>query len=359
MEFAPLRLTLRQLSVFVAVARSGSTTAAAQSLALSQSAVSAALAELENALKTRLFDRAAKRLAINEMGRQLLPRALSLLDQARELERFAMHSGVQIRIAASNTIGSYLLPPLLAGFRAAQDGPCSLDLYIGNTQDVLNILLRLEADIGLIEGACHEPSLRSVHWCDDDMVIVTAPSHLLAALRGRTQAAGAQAAAGQPAEGASKNAAGNIVGNATEGGTDSAAGNAAVAEALRSADWVVRERGSGTRELIEQRLVPYLGDLRFALQLGNSEAIKHAVMSGFGVSCLSAHVVRTELASGLLVALEPRDTGLPSLVRPLHLVVHQDKYPTQGLLAFSDFLRRMAPTGAAAAVSQGQIACGS
>jgi DNA-binding transcriptional LysR family regulator len=297
MDQAPLRLTLRQLSVFVAVARHGSTIAAAEGLAMSQSAVSAALAELERALQRPLFDRVARRLSINETGRQFFPRALSLLDQAHELERFAAQGGVELRIAASNTIGSYLLPTLLTGFRHAQAGPCSLDLRIGNTQDVLQALLRLDVDIGLIEGTCHERELRAMHWGDDEMVVVAGAGHPLAQ-------------------------------------------RADDIDGLRDADWVVRERGSGTREIIEQRLAPLLGQLRFALELGNAEAVKRAVMSGFGVSCLSLHVVADELARGELVALR---AGLPRLVRPLQLVVHQDKYPTQGLLAFTEYLRQKAP----------------
>ncbi|MBV8272434.1 MAG: LysR family transcriptional regulator [Cupriavidus sp.] len=301
MDQRPLRLTLRQLQVFVSVAQHGSTIAAADALAMSQSAVSASLAELERALNGPLFDRVARRLAINEAGRQFFPRALSLLDQAQELERFASEGGVQLRIAASNTIGSYILPALLAGFRNAQTGPCALDMRIGNTLDVLQALLKFEADIGLIEGTSHERDLRSVHWCDDEMVVVVGPTHPLA-----------------------------LVGEQSE----------QLHDMLCDADWIVREPGSGTREIIEARLVPELGALRFALELGNAEAIKRAVMSGFGVSCLSLHVVRDEIERGQLVALR---NGLPRVIRPLQLVVHQDKFPTQGLLAFTEYLRGAAP----------------
>ncbi|ODV42791.1 LysR family transcriptional regulator [Cupriavidus sp. UYMMa02A] len=293
MDQRPLRLTLRQLQVFVSVAQHGSTVAASEALAMSQSAVSASLAELERALDGPLFDRVARRLSINETGRQFFPRALSLLDQAQELERFATQTGVQLRIAASNTIGSYILPALLAGFRASQGGPCQLDLRIGNTRDVLRSLMQFDADIGLVEGASHERELRSVPWCDDEMVVVVGPTHPLAAPD-------------------------------------------ASFDGLRDAEWIVREPGSGTREIIEERLVPLLGELRFALELGNAEAIKRAVMSGFGVSCLSLHVVRDELERGTLVAVRE---GLPRIVRPLQLVVHQDKFPTRGLLAFTEYLR--------------------
>lgn len=293
MDQRPLRLTLRQLQVFVSVAQHGSTVAASEALSMSQSAVSASLAELERALDGPLFDRVARRLSINETGRQFFPRALSLLDQAQELERFTTQTGVQLRIAASNTIGSYILPALMAGFRASQGGPCQLDLRIGNTRDVLRSVMQFEADIGLVEGASHERELRSMPWCDDEMVVVVGPSHPLAAPN-------------------------------------------APLDGLRDAEWIVREPGSGTREIIEERLMPLLGELRFALELGNAEAIKRAVMSGFGVSCLSLHVVHDELERGTLIAVRQ---GLPRIVRPLQLVVHQDKFPTRGLLAFTEYLR--------------------
>ena len=138
-------------------------------------------------------------------------------------------------------------------------------MRIGNTREVLQALLQFEADLGLIEGTCHERDLRSTHWCDDEMVVVVGTTHPLAQ---------------RPVS----------------------------RQALREADWIVREPGSGTREVIEQRLVPVLGELRFALELGNAEAIKRTVMSGFGISCLSLHVVAEELERGQLVALR---AGMP------------------------------------------------
>ena len=81
-----LRLTLRQLQIFAAVARNGSTTAASADIALSQSATSSAVNELERLLSLRLFDRAGKRLSLNALGHQLLPQAVALLDQAKDIE---------------------------------------------------------------------------------------------------------------------------------------------------------------------------------------------------------------------------------------------------------------------------------
>ena len=114
-----LRLTLRQLQIFVAVAQTGSTTAASTQIALSQSATSAAVKELERLLSLHLFDRAGKRLLLNDNGRALLPRAQALLDGAAGIEqmsRDAMAQSQSLRIGASTTIGNYVLPRLLRQF---------------------------------------------------------------------------------------------------------------------------------------------------------------------------------------------------------------------------------------------------
>lgn len=120
-----MALSFRQLQIFCAVARCGSTTAAAESISLSQSATSAALNELESQLSTRLFDRVGKRLQLNEVGRRFLPQALRLLDGVAQLEQqFAVSAAPQasLTVAASSTIGNYVLPRLLASFEREQPG---------------------------------------------------------------------------------------------------------------------------------------------------------------------------------------------------------------------------------------------
>lgn len=96
-----MHITLRQLEVFTEVLKSGSTTQASVVLALSQSAVSAALADLEGQLGVQLFDRVGKRLVTNEHGRLLYPKALALLDQAIEIEQLFLHDLGALRIAAA------------------------------------------------------------------------------------------------------------------------------------------------------------------------------------------------------------------------------------------------------------------
>jgi len=296
MDNKALRVTLRQWAVFVAIARCETTTAAGEQLGLSQSAVSAALAELESMLGQPLFDRHARRLHLNALGRQLLPQAQALLDHADALEHATQQPNVRLKLAASSTIGNYVLPALLAGFRQQVAPDSQLDVLIGNTQDVVDAVQRFEVDIGLIEGTCRGEALEIESWIDDEMVIFAAPGHPL-----------------------------------TQGPVSHAA--------LREAGWLMREPGSGTRELIDSRIASVVGPLHVALELGHSEAIQRTVAAGYGISCLSRHVVADALRAGRLVEVQ---SDLPRIARPLLIVRHRDKHPTQGLLQFIDALHRYA-----------------
>jgi DNA-binding transcriptional LysR family regulator len=296
-----LRLTLRQLQIFAAVARSGSTTAAAGEIALSQSATSSAINELERLLSLRLFDRAGKRLLLNDNGRALLPQAQALLDGASNIERMAHAAGPQLqalRIGTSTTIGSYVLPQLLADFigdRASGSPSWQSNVTVGNTAAIAEGVAAFELDIGLIEGPCQLPSVLVHPWVKDEMVVVAAPGDPLARRKGQSSGHG---------------------------------GGRADLAALREAVWLLREPGSGTRESTDQALLPHLRAYRRTIELGSSEAIKHAAAAGLGVACLSRWVADDLLADGRLRELE---TTLPRITRQCHWIVHRDKQPTAAL----------------------------
>src|SRR5688500_2673752 len=113
-----MRFTLRQLEVFLAVARSESVSRAAEELGMSQSAVSGSLADLEAQFEIQLFDRIGKRLRLSRLGRSLRPRGAALQEQARELEQaLANRSDIGLlRVGATLTIGNYVTVPLMARF---------------------------------------------------------------------------------------------------------------------------------------------------------------------------------------------------------------------------------------------------
>lgn len=288
---ARLRLTLRQLEVFAAMSRSGTTRGAADQIARSQSAASAALADLERTLGVQLFDRVRQRLVLNENGRSLLARAAALLEQAAALElMFAREHATPLRVAASLTIGELLLPDLVARWTLAHPSSPVL-VQIGNTSEVIAQVAGFDVDLGFIEGPQTHADLRVRPWLTDEMVVVAAAQHPLAR-PGRVGAA-----------------------------------------ALRSARWAMREGGSGSRAAVDRWLFEHLGPVEVGFEFGSTEAIKRLVLAGAAIGCMSRHAVAPLLAEGTLVEL---DTGVPPATRRLAIVLHKDKVLGRGA---QDFLR--------------------
>jgi DNA-binding transcriptional LysR family regulator len=294
-----VRITLRQLQIFSAVAEEGSTTAAAESLSLSQSATSSALNELEDLLGAQLFDRVGKTLLLNDSGRMLLEHARQALHivEAIENEFSGRKSGQrQFRIGASTTIGAYLLPELLAAYGALRGNQIPR-VTIANTADVAAAVANFEVEIGFIEGPCHVPGLRVEPWIRDELVIVAAPGNAIAA---RVNAA------------------------------------PVTPQQLNEARWLLREPGSGTREAAEGALIPYLHYLEEGGQFSSSEAIKHACAAGLGLACLSRVVVADLIALGKLVEIP---TTLPLLTRDMYMIYSRKKTLSPALESFLSYCR--------------------
>lgn len=291
-----LRLNLRQLEVFAAIAREGSSRAAAERVARSQSAASAALAELEAVLGVQLFDRLRRRLVLNENGRALLPVAITLLDQALELETlFDAEHAAPLRLAASLTIGEYLLPKLLADWKQAHPNS-RVRMLIGNTSEVIASVVGHDADVGFIEGSQTHADLRVQSWMSDELVILASPTHVLG-------------------------------------------GRIATLRQLSAATWILRELGSGTRQATDSWLLDHLGTLNVEFELDSTEAIKQLAMAGAGLACLSRHTVAASLEQGSLVEVRTR---LPTARRRLAIVVGRNKRLGR---AAEDFIRHCKISG--------------
>src|SRR3989338_8820646 len=176
-----MRFTLRQLQVFVAVAQHESVSRAADSLALSQSATSTSLSELERQSDCQLFDRAGKRLSLNALGLQLLPQAVALLDQAKEIERLlGCKSGYgSLNVGATLTLGNYLATLLIGSFMQRHP-ECRVKLQVHNTPYLVQQIAHYELDMGMIEGDCQHPDIEVQPWVEDELVVFCAPQHALA-----------------------------------------------------------------------------------------------------------------------------------------------------------------------------------
>ena len=256
-----MRFSLRQVEVFLAVARFESVSRAARTLAMSQSAASSALGELERQFGVRLFDRLGKRLRLTDLGRAVRVRAEAVLAEGRELEATlaGTNHAPRLRVGATMTIGNYLAVPLVARFLREQPG-ADVALTVANTESIARQVANFELDLGLIEGEIDHEELVLTPWRDDDLVVFCAPSHPLARRRVLTD------------------------------------------DHLRTASWIVRERGSGTRQAFDRAMRGLLPDLDIAMTLEHTEAIKGAVESGLGVGCVSRIAVADALERGTLHA---------------------------------------------------------
>ena len=150
-----MTLTLEQLRIFVAVAEREHVTQAARVLNLTQSAVSAAVGAIEARHGVKLFDRVGRRIELTETGRTFLTEARAVLARAAAAEAVLTDlAGLKrgaLSLAASQTVASYWMPPLMARYRVAYPG-IALKLTIGNTESVAAMVREGEVDLGFVEG---------------------------------------------------------------------------------------------------------------------------------------------------------------------------------------------------------------
>ncbi|GJE82433.1 LysR family transcriptional regulator [Methylorubrum thiocyanatum] len=290
-------MTLDQLRIFVAVAERQHVTRAAEALNLVQSAVSAAIANIEGRHATKLFHRVGRGIELTEAGRVFLTEARAVLARAEVAELvLADLSGLRrgtLALYASQTIASDWLPRHLVAFRRAYP-EIAIRLAVGNTTDAADAVRAGTAELGFVEGALDDPTLASTTIARDQLVLVVAPGHPFA------------------------------------GATD------LEPEDLVSADWVLREAGSGTRSafeaaLTEAGLAP--AQLQILLELPSNEAVRAAVEAGGGAAVLSETVVAAALRAGTLVRAA---FDLPS--RPFRVLRHKERYRSRAADVLLDLI---------------------
>ena len=292
-------LNLNHLRVFRSVCETNSITEAARQLHISQPAASKQLADLETHLGVVLLERRPRGVRLTAAG-EVLSRHARRIFQEEEAAEAALEALVglelgHLSLAASTTIGSYIVPAVLGELHAAHPN-VKLELEIGNAARVEELVLGGQLDLGLSEGLPTSEHLHVEVFTHDTMVLIAAPSHPFAALA-RQGAISAQALVGLP--------------------------------------FIVRERGSGTREVVEAALERRGVRLSPVMSLGSTEAIKSAVAEGLGVALVSGLTIELELATGKLCAIEVPDL---SIRRGLHLLTLEGKPPSP---AATEFLRRL------------------
>jgi len=288
----------RRLQVFHAVAKHLSFTKAAETLFMTQPAVTFQIKQLEEHLGTRLFDRAQGRISLTPAGIVALEYAERILGLSEELDRrlkeMGGHAAGPLLIGASMTIGEYVLPQLIGKFKARFPAVMPT-LFVGNSEAVQDRVAERSLDLGFIEGDSHRSTLLSELCCEDELQVVCAPSHPLA--------------------------------------------NEAFAlpSSLMQHPYINREAGSGTREVIDhylQKAGVTPESLNAVVELGSPEAIKGLVATGLGFAIMSRVIAAKELQLGQLaqIPLQPR------LLRNFSVVYLKERFHSRlaaGFLAFA------------------------
>ena len=292
-----MNVSLRQLQLFAAIARLDSLTAAADEQAISQSAASQSLKELERQLGYDLFRKIGRTLTLTEAGQQALPKILQVLIHLDSLAfPQADFIGGKLRVSASETIASYLMPKLLAGF-IANYPLVEPELSIHNSDGVIERVTSGLASIGFIEGPTSATGVSVNRWREDQLKVFCRPDAQWLKL-------------------------------------------AKVPEGEWSTmPWIVRERGSGTRAVFDQAFAQRQETPRIRLALNRQEAIKQSVRAGLGIGCLSELALVDELTTGTLVEL-------PTVLqlKRTFAIVHLDKVALTPLVhRFTDFAQHWRP----------------
>ncbi len=291
-----MTLHLHGLRVFAAVAEQRNFTRAAERLHISQPAVSKMILELERQLDLNLIERGSQPLQLTDAGERLYQHARAIFDseQTAEAELAALRglAAGRLQLGASTTIATYLLPTIVGHFHEQYAG-IRISMKSANTRRIADLLLDYQLDIALVEGPVEDPRLEMRPWHSDELVIIASPRHPLA---GRT--------ALQPAD-------------------------------LAGQGFIMREPGSGTRNVTEAALARCGLAVRTELELGSTEAIKEAVAAGLGVAMVSRASIVDQLTLRRLAVLD-----VPGLQcrRTLHQLIRKGRNPSAAVQAFLPYL---------------------
>lgn len=290
-----MSITLRQLEIFIAVAETAQVTKASKKLFVTQSAVSMALAELENQLGGSLFDRHGRSLLLNSRGRYLLPLAKDITSQVGSIEAIMSERNDtlegHIEMVASTTLGNYILPYLIGAFKRVHP-KVHINMLVYNTMYSEKLVLDRKMDLGFVEGPLSgKDEVLSKPWFSDELMVLCGPSDPLAHNE-----------------------------------------DFDMESDLKGKKWIMREHGSGTVATIRNKFGSYMNDVNIVMEMGHPEAIKRAVESGAGITCLSALTICREVENGWLRSL--KIAGL-DMKRQLNIIQRRD---TESSEAHEEFL---------------------
>lgn len=292
-------MNLSQLHIFKTVADKKSFSGAAQALFISQPAVSMHIKSLEDHFGTRLFDRNTQQVTITEAGRILyeyVEKILSLQDEA-EKDISALTGCIRgtLSVGASFTVGEYVIPQVLGCFKK-QHPQVRVLLKVTNTEQIVKLVLKQALDLGLVESRVNNFELIAKPFMKDELIVLLPVGHPLAGKE------------------------------------------FILIDELVALPFILREQGSGTRKITEDRLTEAginLSELNVVMELGSTEAVKEAVEAGFGATIISKWAVQKELKLGTLVSVKVKEV---SLVRKFYVIYNKNKFQTPVVKEFISFL---------------------
>lgn len=283
------RFTLRQLESFAEIALRGSISAAAVRLSRTQSAVSMTLAELESSLGVALFERRGRRLVRTEVAERLLPRAIEIVERARDIHRLVdpdQAPSTRIALGASRTIGPSLMPDLIRACRERISG-LQATITIANSEDLLKQITDFALDYAFVEGDVLDPQLVKQAWLRDELCLFAREDHPLFAQRGKSL------------------------------------------RHLSQWEWVVREPGSGTREIFLRAIGQVLSEQpRVALQVNDAETQKRIVRDSDWLGCMSRRILSPEAGQNGLREIKAPKRLREALTRRFWIVRHPERLYT-------------------------------
>ena len=293
-ELFIMKLTLRQMEIFLNVVKSGHLTNVAKDMSLSQSAISMSIKELENILGRPVFDRINKKLILNELGRAFHKEISPIFKKLSDIEyefKNSINRGI-IRVGASTTIVDYLMPSIICKYMNNYPD-VQISLKEGNSKEIINMIKDGNIDIGFVEGMVLDAEIISEKIGVDELIVVTADPQL-------TQSY--------------------------------------FIDSLAKRRWVLREEGSGTREIFLDYIKEKTESLNIFLELGHTESIKSILSNHHCLTCISKIAVRHEIAEGKLRQVNVRNFECK---RNFLMIYHKDKYHSGLFEKFSYFAKQM------------------
>ena len=289
-----MKITLRQMEIFLNVVKSGHLTNVAKDMKLSQSAISMSIKELENILGRPVFDRINKKLILNEVGRAFHKEIVPVFKKISDIEyefQNSLNKGM-IRVGASTTIVDYMMPSIICKYMNSYPD-VKISLKEGNSQDIVSLIKEGVIDIGFIEGTVMDSDIISEQIGVDELIVVSADGDL---------------------------------------------NKEYFIDSLATRRWVLREEGSGTREVFLDYIKDKTEPLNIFLELGHTESIKSILLNHSCLTCISKIAVKNELKKGSLKQIKIKNFECK---RNFLMIYHKDKYHSGLFEKFAYFARQM------------------